>query len=164
MKCVSMLSASVKLAMGCLCVAAMVKAAEPPAGTAEQVKPADDLSTTAQPRVSTSPTATPGSAADVGKDKPAGPDRLQLDTTIVTGNRELPKVLYIVPWKKADIGELPQPFNSLLDEVLAPVDRDVFRREIGYFGVITEQARATLGGAPAEQQGVPASERIRSEK
>ena len=62
-------------------------------------------------------------------------DRLDLDTTIVTGNRELPKVLYIVPWKKADLGDLPaQPFNTLLDEVLTPVDRDVFRREVTYYG------------------------------
>jgi hypothetical protein len=65
-------------------------------------------------------------------------DRLDLDTTVVTGNRELPKVLYIVPWKKADIGDLPaQPFNTLLDEVLAPVDRDVFRREVTYYEAVS---------------------------
>lgn len=65
-------------------------------------------------------------------------DRLELDTTVVTGNRELPKVLYIVPWKKADLGDLPaQPFNTLLDEVLTPVDRDVFRREVTYFEVLS---------------------------
>ncbi|MFL6618102.1 MAG: hypothetical protein ACJ8MH_05845 [Povalibacter sp.] len=65
-------------------------------------------------------------------------DRLELDTTVVTGNRELPKVLYIVPWKKADIGDLPaQPFNTLLDEALTPVDRDVFRREVTYYGAMS---------------------------
>src|SRR3954453_16528956 len=32
-------------------------------------------------------------------------DRLNLETTVVTGNRELSKVLYIVPWKKAEIGD-----------------------------------------------------------
>jgi hypothetical protein len=64
-------------------------------------------------------------------------DRLDLETTVVSGNRELPKVLYIVPWKKADLGELPaQPFNTLLDEVLQPVDRDVFKREVKYFQAI----------------------------
>lgn len=68
-------------------------------------------------------------------------DRLQLDTSVVTGNRELPKVLYIVPWKKAGLGEPPgRPFNSLLDEVLAPVDRDVFRREVTYYGVVSGSA------------------------
>ena len=48
-------------------------------------------------------------------------DRLELDTTQITGNRELPKVLYIVPWKRSDLGDLVgKPVNSLLDEVLDP--------------------------------------------
>jgi hypothetical protein len=79
-------------------------------------------------------------------------DRLDLDTTVVTGNRELPKVLYIVPWKKADIGELPaQPFNTLLDEVLTPVDRDVFRREVTYYEAVSSgsQSAASPSAAPA---------------
>jgi hypothetical protein len=68
-------------------------------------------------------------------------DRLELDTSVVTGNRELPKVLYIVPWKKADLGDLPaQPFNTLLDEALTPVDRDVFRREVSYYQAVTSSA------------------------
>jgi len=72
-------------------------------------------------------------------------DRLELDTTVVTGNRELPKVLYIVPWKKSDLGSLPaQPFNTLLDEALTPVDRDVFRRKVTYYD-------AAMGGANATQ-------------
>jgi hypothetical protein len=76
-------------------------------------------------------------------------DRLHLDTTVVTGNRELPKVLYIVPWKRSDLGDLPQqPMNSLLDEVLTPVDRDVFRREVTYFGAMTDK-EGVAGAAPA---------------
>ncbi len=67
----------------------------------------------------------------------ASTGRLDLDTTVITGNRELPKVLYIVPWKRAELGELPaQPFNTLLDEVLEPVDRDVFRREVRYHAAV----------------------------
>lgn len=70
-------------------------------------------------------------------------DRLVLDATVVTGNRELPKVMYIVPWKKADLGNLPgQPFNTLLDEALAPLDRDVFRREVQYYEVISGKDQA----------------------
>ena len=61
-------------------------------------------------------------------------DRLDLDTTSITGSQELPKVLYIVPWKQAGIGDLTgKPVNSLLDEVLMPLDRDVFRRQVRYF-------------------------------
>ncbi len=65
-------------------------------------------------------------------------DRLELETTSITGNRELPKVMYIVPWKKADLGDLSgKPARSLIDEVLAPVDRDVFRREVNYYEAVT---------------------------
>ena len=64
-------------------------------------------------------------------------DRLELESTTITGNRELPKVMYVVPWKKADLGDLKgRPANSLLDEVLAPVDRDVFQREVAYFDAL----------------------------
>jgi hypothetical protein len=79
-------------------------------------------------------------------------DRLDLDTTVVTGNRELPKVLYIVPWKKPEIGDLPaQPFNTLLDEVLAPVDRDVFKREVTYFHTVTQGDKAVAPNVGEEK-------------
>lgn len=58
-------------------------------------------------------------------------ERLELETAKVTGNRELPRIMAIVPWKKAPPGELPgRPVQSLLDEALTPVDRLVLRREV----------------------------------
>lgn len=66
-------------------------------------------------------------------------DRADIDRTAIVGNRELPKVLHIVPWKKPMPGELSgRPVSSVLDEALAPLDRDVFRRQIDY----DAQARA----------------------
>jgi hypothetical protein len=60
-------------------------------------------------------------------------DRADLEQSKIIGNRELPKVLYIVPWKKPIPGELVgRPLQSLLDEALAPLDRDVFRRQVHY--------------------------------
>lgn len=60
-------------------------------------------------------------------------DRADIDRTTITGSRELPKVLYIVPWKKPLPGDLAgKPMQSVLDEALAPVDRDVFRRQLRY--------------------------------
>lgn len=68
--------------------------------------------------------ASPGSAKD----------KLDLDTSTVTGNRELPKVMVIVPWKKSEPGELRgKPLRSLLDEALSPVDREVFRRRLSFY-------------------------------
>jgi hypothetical protein len=75
--------------------------------------------------------------AGVVDDGPPAMDHLELDPTAITGNRELPKVMVIVPWKKADLGELAgRPANSLLDEVLEPVDREAFRRELRYFEAV----------------------------
>jgi hypothetical protein len=110
--------------------------AEPAAKASDQAKPQTakpaSESSKAQPAVNTQKQ---DAAASTGR---RSNDRLDLDTTVVTGNRELPKVLYIVPWKKADIGDLPaQPFNTLLDEALTPVDRDVFRREVTYYGAVS---------------------------
>ena len=88
-------------------------------------------------------------------------DRLDLDTTLISGNRELPKVLYIVPWKKADVGNLPgQPFNTLLDEALKPVDREVFRREVDYYKAISNKDRPGKGFAAGRNgaQSAPQSE------
>ncbi len=60
-------------------------------------------------------------------------DRADIDRTQIIGNRELPKVLYIVPWKKPLPGTLSgRPVQSVLDEALAPVDREVFRRQVVY--------------------------------
>jgi hypothetical protein len=62
-------------------------------------------------------------------------DEMTLGRTEITGNQELPKVLYIVPWQKAQPGELTgRPVNTLLDEVLAPLDREEFTRQVDYYG------------------------------
>ena len=62
-----------------------------------------------------------------------GQDRADIDRTKIIGNRELPKVLYIVPWKQPVPGDLSgRPPSSVLDEALAPIDRDVFRRQVPY--------------------------------
>jgi hypothetical protein len=61
-------------------------------------------------------------------------DELDLRRTEITGNQELPKVLYIVPWQKPDPGSLlGRPANTLLDEVLAPLDREEFIRQVVYY-------------------------------
>jgi len=61
-------------------------------------------------------------------------DSIELGRTEITGNQELPKVLYIVPWQKSDPGDLMgKPVNTLLDEVLAPIDREEFIRRVDYY-------------------------------
>jgi len=130
------------------------------AQTPDQPRPNDAM----EPGVNTSaPAAAPPAAAPAPAAKPALPnkpaatankpaapgakgnakDRLDLDSTQITGNRELPKVLYIVPWRGAELGDLVgRPVNSLLDEVLEPVDRDVFRRQNRYYEALQPNAAA----------------------
>jgi len=77
-------------------------------------------------------------------------DRADIDRTQIIGNRELPKVLYIVPWKKPLPGDLSgRPVASVLDEVLAPVDRDVFRRQVQYDA--QTQARAPVAATAPQR-------------
>jgi hypothetical protein len=76
-------------------------------------------------------------------------DRADIDRTQIIGNRELPKVLYIVPWKKPLPGDLAgRPPASVLDEALAPIDREVFRRELKYDPTTQARAPATPAATP----------------
>jgi len=130
-----------------------------------------------EPRADTSPGSSGASAAARGAPAPAGTpapprtaaasraphaagqkapgtaDRVDLSTATVTGDREQPKVMYIVPWKRSDIGDLSgKPMNSLLDEALAPIDRDEFKREVAYYDAVKADAPQN-GASSAAAQG-----------
>jgi hypothetical protein len=119
-------------------------ASEPSAPPPEASTPA------ARPAPAPKPAAAAGTAnkpAPPGNARGNAKDRLDLESTQITGNRELPKVLYIVPWRSAELGDLVgRPVNSLLDEVLEPVDRDVFRRQNRYFEALQPNAAAPASG------------------
>lgn len=114
------------------------EALEPAVDTSADLGPAvdtsqsiDDERDAAEPAVSTAVIA-----ADVMRQESGSQvmDRLELGRTEITGNQELPKVLYIVPWQKSDPGDLMgRPVNTLLDEVLAPLDREEFIRQVDYY-------------------------------
>jgi hypothetical protein len=62
-------------------------------------------------------------------------DEIELERAEITGNQELPKVLYIVPWQKAEAGELvDKPDHGVLEDVLAPIERPEFLRQVDYYG------------------------------
>jgi hypothetical protein len=122
-----------------------------PAETAPAAAPAPTAAPAPAARAAAAPAApaSPVTKSTAPAKQPLGQksnahDQITLDTTQITGNKELPKVMYIVPWKRADIGDQGGgPGRSLMDEVLAPVDRDVFRRQNRYFANLqTESAAA----------------------
>ena len=63
-------------------------------------------------------------------------DKLELDATAIQGSRELPKVLYIVPWKSAKLGALAGGAEeSSFGAEWRPLDRHIFRRHVEYFNM-----------------------------
>lgn len=166
-------------------LATVLAAAQPPAATdskKEDIEPAVNTSApsadapkpTEAPKPTSPPAVTPPSVtasspaavggADSAKTRAAAKgsgnahDRIELDTTEITGNRELPKVLYIVPWKRSDLGDMVgKPVNSLLDEVLQPIDRDVFQRENRYYRALTPPGAATGAATPAAAGAAPST-------
>ena len=63
-------------------------------------------------------------------------DEIELQTTIIKGNKELPKILYIVPWKeltKSKSAErklvLHSLFGDLFDPVLPKQDQRLVKKQ-----------------------------------
>jgi hypothetical protein len=91
-------------------------------------------------------------AKDIEPTAVAKPDQADLDRSQIIGNRELPKVTYIVPWKKPGAGDLSgRPLVSVLDEALMPLDREVFRRQVRYDAqAVAQTPGPTAPVAPAK--------------
>lgn len=74
-------------------------------------------------------------SSDQVADLPAG--TLRLDETVISGNQELPKVLYILPWREPqglpDI-EVQAEFTEA--EVFRRLYPPAYRRELGYFDTL----------------------------
>ena len=60
--------------------------------------------------------------------------RLDMEGAAIFGNKESPNVLYVVPWRPAKqlTGMIPPEMNTI-DELLVPLDRDVFRRRVDWY-------------------------------
>ena len=68
-------------------------------------------------------------------------ERLEMEGTEIIGNKELPRVLYIVPWKSVERFELTSPpIISVMDQKLSPIERAAFKRKINYYNAIFTQA------------------------
>ena len=69
-------------------------------------------------------------------------DRLNMPGTEIIGNQELPKALYIVPWKKSSLPDLgAPPLQSLISDALSPLERNEFRRQIRYYYQLSAQRK-----------------------
>ena len=58
---------------------------------------------------------------------------IEMDALSIIGNKELPNVLYILPWKQTDLPEMLElPLSDLIDGALKPIDRPTTLRQIYY--------------------------------
>ena len=58
----------------------------------------------------------------------------------ILGNQEAPKSLVIVPWKSSEIGN-GIGVSRALDTRIRAVDKDVFMRELKYYGIRSGSAK-----------------------
>lgn len=64
---------------------------------------------------------------------------IDLDGARIFGNRDLPNITYVVPWKDEQLEVVDiQPMGNLFDDALKPIDRDVFIREIEYYELLQQ--------------------------
>lgn len=67
-----------------------------------------------------------------------------MDETYISGNQELPKVLYILPWKNQQGEAVPAMIPVLInDAIMAPIYPHEYRLEMSYRALIADGTNAT---------------------
>ena len=75
-----------------------------------------------------------------GSDTPAG--RIELDETVISGNQELPKVLYILPWQRPEgMPEIEVRAQFAEEEVFRRLYPPAYRRELEYYDLLNSLNR-----------------------
>lgn len=72
-------------------------------------------------------------------------DRITMDGLQVIGNKEMPNILYILPWQTAELPTMVElPLSGLIQDALQPVDRESVLRRKYYREVVlsAESSRA----------------------
>jgi 2'-5' RNA ligase len=66
--------------------------------------------------------------------------RLDMEGAAIFGNKESPNVLYVVPWRQAKrLTGMMAPEMNTMEELLVPLDRDVFRRHMDWHQTFGEK-------------------------
>lgn len=63
--------------------------------------------------------------------------QIDMEGISIIGNKELPNVLYILPWKTPELPELSEPpLSTLINQSLEPVDRQAVLRKEQYYNAL----------------------------
>jgi hypothetical protein len=73
-----------------------------------------------------------------GKPAAKAPAAKQLPGMSIVGNDEAPKSLYIVPWKRPELGA-ETTLNKMLTESPVPVEREEFIRQLDFHEISTRK-------------------------
>jgi hypothetical protein len=81
-----------------------------------------------------------GASAPVGAQAEQG-SYIELDPALIAGDQELPRVLYILPWRQPDSAPLAAPaLPDAIDGLLRPLYPPAHRRELDYYRQIEAMA------------------------
>lgn len=70
-------------------------------------------------------------------------ERKELEGISIIGNRELPNILYIVPWKSPGMPDMiDMPLTTLINQSLEPIDRLTVIREEQYYNALKSNETA----------------------
>jgi len=79
------------------------------------------------------------SAAVAAEQESKAAGRIRLDQTVISGNQELPKILYIVPWQDpSGIPKIEIDPNFTEHEVFRRLYPPAYKRELQYYDVLKE--------------------------
>ena len=71
-------------------------------------------------------------------------EQINMEALSIIGNKELPNVLYILPWKHSDLPDMVElPLSGLINDALKPIDRKTLLRQQHYQRIISKQNAAT---------------------
>ena len=68
----------------------------------------------------------------------AAEQRMELERTELIGSRELPQVVHILSWQQTKPNLAPLSLEPDFSQALAPIDRQVFLRELRVYGRMSE--------------------------
>ncbi|GMR16941.1 MAG: hypothetical protein BMS9Abin31_1341 [Gammaproteobacteria bacterium] len=65
---------------------------------------------------------------------------VDIEGSSIIGNREAPRVLYIVPWNKSQLPTRETlPIDILVEDAMSSIDRNEFKRQVNFFQQINSK-------------------------
>lgn len=84
---------------------------------------------------------------------------IELDETVISGNQELPKVLYIVPWQQPDgLPEIELRTEFAEVELFRRLYPPAYRRELSYFEASAAVTDSTASDASSDSSSGSSSD------